>query len=261
MRGGRLRTIIYLNSREPRRWTPDEVSFMEAVASRTREVIARAEAEAALRDLAATLERRVAERTRERNLLATIVEETDAIVHVLDRDYRWLAFNRAGAAEFESLFGVRPKIGDSLLDRLSDWPGQRDAVIRLWSRAFAGEAFTTVDAFGATPDTSRTYEMKFSPLRDDQGACVGGFQIVTDISERIRAAIELERTQDALRQSQKMEAIGQLTGGVAHDFNNLLTVIRSSADLLQRPNVTEEKRRRYIEAIIDTSERAAKLTS
>ncbi|MCJ2064266.1 ATP-binding protein [Methylobacterium sp. J-088] len=68
------------------------------------------------------------------------------------------------------------------------------------------------------------------------------------------------KAEDALRQSQKMEAIGQLTGGVAHDFNNLLTVIRSSADLLARPDLQEPRRRRYIEAIIGAAERAAKLT-
>ena len=57
-----------------------------------------------------------------------------------------------------------------------------------------------------------------------------------------------------------MEAIGQLTGGVAHDFNNLLTVIRGSVDLLRRPDVSEERRLRYIDAIADTAERATKLT-
>ena len=71
---------------------------------------------------------------------------------------------------------------------------------------------------------------------------------------------ELRETEEQLRQSQKLEAIGQLTGGVAHDFNNLLTVIRSSVDLLQRPGITEERRDRYIEAISSTVTRAAKLT-
>lgn len=70
----------------------------------------------------------------------------------------------------------------------------------------------------------------------------------------------LRQTEEALRQSQKVEAVGQLTGGVAHDFNNLLTVIRGSVDLLRRPGVSEEKRLRYINAIADTADRAAKLT-
>ncbi len=71
---------------------------------------------------------------------------------------------------------------------------------------------------------------------------------------------QLQTAEDALRQSQKMEAVGQLTGGVAHDFNNLLTVIRSATDLLKRPDLSAERRERYIDAISDTADRAAKLT-
>lgn len=78
------------------------------------------------------------------------------------------------------------------------------------------------------------------------------------VGEEVAARLTAE---DALRQSQKMEAIGQLTGGVAHDFNNLLTVIRSSAALLQRPDLPEARRRRYVDAIAETADRAAKLTA
>jgi PAS domain S-box-containing protein len=81
-----------------------------------------------------------------------------------------------------------------------------------------------------------------------------------DITAEKEQARALALAQEALRQSQKMEAIGQLTGGVAHDFNNLLTVIRGSADLLRRHELSEEKRRRYVDAISDTADRAAKLT-
>lgn len=80
-----------------------------------------------------------------------------------------------------------------------------------------------------------------------------------------RTGIGVETTnqrqmEEILRQSQKLEAIGQLTGGVAHDFNNLLTVIKTSIDLLKRPSLPEDRRGRYVSAISDTVDRAAKLT-
>ena len=74
-------------------------------------------------------------------------------------------------------------------------------------------------------------------------------------------AAKRREAEDALKHSQRLEALGQLTGGVAHDFNNLLTVIRASVDLLNRPQLSEERRQRYITAIADAVARAAKLTS
>ena len=75
-----------------------------------------------------------------------------------------------------------------------------------------------------------------------------------------RDITEQRQAEEALRQSQKLEAVGQLTGGVAHDFNNLLTIIRSSVEFLRRPDLAPERKRRYLDAVSDTVDRAAKLT-
>jgi signal transduction histidine kinase/CheY-like chemotaxis protein len=71
---------------------------------------------------------------------------------------------------------------------------------------------------------------------------------------------ELLHSENALRQSQKLDALGQLTGGVAHDVNNLLSVISSAAELLRSPSLPEDQRSQYLERILDTVGRAAKLT-
>jgi PAS domain S-box-containing protein len=99
------------------------------------------------------------------------------------------------------------------------------------------------------------------PIYDERGRHIGFAKITRDITERKQAEIELEETRAALVQAQKLQALGELTGGIAHDFNNLMTVIRGSAELLRRGDVPEERRQRYLDAITDTADRAATLTS
>ena len=98
------------------------------------------------------------------------------------------------------------------------------------------------------------------PIRDQSGKLVGYAKITRDITERRKVQEALEETRAAFIQSQKMEAVGQLTGGVAHDFNNLLTVITNALDLLSRPKVEPHQRKRIIETAQRAAARGAKLT-
>jgi PAS domain S-box-containing protein len=118
------------------------------------------------------------------------------------------------------------------------------------------------EAWRVRKDGTRFFaSVVIDPIHDEEGELVGFAKITRDITERRRAEEEVEEARAALFQSQKLQALGELTGGVAHDFNNLMTVIRGSAELLTRPGVTEEKRERYVRAIMDTADKAAALTS
>ena len=223
------------------------------------DITARRAAEERLRELNENLEQRVAAAVAERNILADIVEGTDAFVQVADLDFRLLAINRASAEEFERLFGVKPHVGDSLLDLLSDQPEHQAAVRRVWSRALAGEEFTEVLEFGDRAGDRRFYEVKFNILRDADGKTIGAYQFADDVSERMRNEARLRDAERALRNAQKMEAIGQLTGGVAHDFNNLLMAISGGLRLIARP-LDDEKRERVLAGMSRAVERGVSLT-
>jgi len=120
-------------------------------------------------------------------------------------------------------------------------------------------------AFDARRPFSMTYRLKrhdgaYRELLDNgaafyrSGEFAGYFGSCIDVTD-------LHALESQLRQTQKMDAIGQLTGGVAHDFNNLLTVILGSVELLKRPNLPEDRRKTYIDAIGDAADRGAKLTA
>jgi PAS domain S-box-containing protein len=97
-------------------------------------------------------------------------------------------------------------------------------------------------------------------IRDANGELIGFAKVTRDITERRDAQIELQKAQERLAQAQKMEAIGQLTGGVAHDFNNLLMVVSGQAQLLRRKIGDDERALKALDAIDISTKRGQDLT-
>jgi PAS domain S-box-containing protein len=98
------------------------------------------------------------------------------------------------------------------------------------------------------------------PIRDDENRLVGFAKITRDISERHAAQQNMEKMQRQLAQSQKLDALGQLTGGVAHDFNNLLMIITGSVNVLRKAAEGDPKALRAVQAIESAAQRGAALT-
>lgn len=96
-------------------------------------------------------------------------------------------------------------------------------------------------------------------IHDETGNLIGFAKITRDITERRNSQEALERAHQQLAQAQKMEALGQLTGGVAHDFNNLLMVVSGQAQALMR-RLTDQKNIRSLEAILMAASRGEALT-
>ncbi len=207
------------------------------------------------------LEAEVIARTGECHLLARLVETTDIKILALDLAYTVLAINKACADEYMRVFGVSVRPGDNLLALLDSQPEQRAAVEATWRRALAGEEGTVIEAHGDPARDRPHYEITFRTLRDAAGNRIGAFHFVQDITQRLRDQAMLAQAQEALLQSQKLESIGQLTGGVAHDFNNLLTPIMGSLDILQRRGVGGPREQRLIHGAYQSAERAKVLVS
>lgn len=237
--------------------------FIAQLAARERELKEErkrlARSETRLREANEKLGQRFAEALEEKGILADIVEGTDAFVQVVDLNFRWLAINRASRDEFERIYGVRPEVGQSMLDVIAHMPEHRAAVQGVWGRALAGEEFTEIGEFGDEARDRRFYEMKFNTLWNDRGERIGAYQFVYDVTDRVRDQHRLADAQSRIHEMAKLETLGQLTGGVAHDFNNLLTPIVGALDALYRKYGSDARSRRLITGALEASERATTL--
>jgi len=219
------------------------------------DVTERRRAETALQQLNDHLEQRVADALAERSLFAELVEHSVARVQVVDTSLRFLAVNARAVKDFQFLFGRTLKAGDHLAECLDGFPDEYQRSLAFWHRALAGESFIEVIEYGRG-NQLRIFELRFNPLRNADGGVVGAYLFVYDISRQANEQKRLLEAEEALRQAQKMEAVGQLTGGVAHDFNNLLGGILGAQELMRQR--LGQARHEEIPALLDTASDSAR---
>ena len=258
---GRLSAIMAVHQDHPRDWTANEILLVKEVVERCWAHVGRIGAEARLRE------------SEERLRLAVDNAEIGFWdLDVVNDALVWPARTKA-------MFGISPDVPVTLTDFYEGLhPEDREptavaftAAIDPGQRALYDVEYRTV---GKEDGIVRWIAAKGRGVFDETGRCLRVAGTVVEITGRKRAEEALrelnatleariatalkdrEEVQEALRQSQKMESMGQLTGGVAHDFNNLLTPIIGSLDLLQRKGVGGEREQRLIAGAMQSAERA-----
>ncbi|SFJ98150.1 PAS domain S-box protein [Bradyrhizobium sp. Gha] len=245
----------WLRSESQPRWDPTgkHIGFIGVA----HDITVAKQAEIELRQLNETLEERIVERTAElesnESRLRAILATSNQYQGLVDLKGELLYANNT------ALEGIKARSEDVIGRPFWETPwftgthGMSAAVREAFESVLKGQA-VRMEMRLRLPVGERDFDFGMRPVLDRHGNITGAVPEAVDITER-------RRGEEALRQSQKMEAIGQLTGGVAHDFNNLLTIIRSATDFLRRRELPEERRRRYVDAISETVERASKLTA
>ncbi|USI72876.1 GAF domain-containing protein [Sphingomonas morindae] len=264
IKDGRLAAMMAVHQDRPRDWTAAEIALVREVVERCWAHVERVGAEARLRE------------SEERLRLA--VEGADIgfwDVDIVNDILIWPARTKA-------MFGISPDVPVTMDDF---YGGLHPDDLEATSAAFAAAADPTKRAIydvdyrtiGKEDGIVRWIAAKGRGVFDEAGRCLRVAGTVVEITARkeaeealrelnatlearvAEAVADREAAQEALRQSQKMEAMGQLTGGVAHDFNNLLTPIVGALDLLQRKALGGEREQRLIAGAAQSAERAKTL--
>lgn len=182
--------------------------------------------------------------------LALAVEHTAESVVITETDGSIQYVNPA----FERITGYRREEAVGQTPRMLNSGKQAPEFYRaLWETLKRGKTWTGVFINKRKDGTLYEAEAVISPVRDQDGRTINYVGVERDVTRE-------RQLEEQLRQSQKMEAIGQLAGGIAHDFNNLLTIIRGYSQLLFEDLAADDPRKLKIVEINNAADRAVSLT-
>lgn len=212
---------------------------------------AEAERERLLAEVAAERERTQQALRGERALSGLLLTSVPAGIVAYDTELRVTIWNPV----MERIFGLPAPavLGRPLARVIGD--GQADTIEHRLRDALAGISGPMEEIELPTLTSGNVVlESQHAPLRGGDGQVVGGAAFFREITDRRRA-------EEQLRQAQKMETIGQLTGGVAHDFNNLLAAIQGNLELLRKRLPDDPQIQRFIDGALKGAHRGASLTA
>jgi C4-dicarboxylate-specific signal transduction histidine kinase len=208
-----------------------------------------------VRDAAATLEQAVVDRTADLEATRDGLEVALEAAGMGSWDIDIVTGLTRRTLRHDEIFGYATKLDhwdvESFLAHVD--PSQRDATRAAFSEALVSGALDIECSITTADGRSRCIVAKGRVRYGADGNAIRMTGVVSDITDRRDADMQLA-------QAQKMDAIGQLTGGVAHDFNNLLTPIVGSLDLIRRRHKDDEKTQRMIGGALQAADRAATLT-
>ena len=229
--------------------------LIDPIRTRTGELIGFAKV---TRDLTERRRTEEALRSSEEQFRLLVQGVTDYAIYMLDPDGRVASWN-AGAQRIK---GYRPdEIVGEHFSRFYTEEDRKAGEPAKALRTAAAEGRFEKEGWRVRKDGTRFWaSVVIDAIRGSNGKIIGFAKITRDLTERLETQRSLEQARQALFQSQKLDAIGQLTGGVAHDFNNLLTAVLGSLELLRKRLPPDPKAERLLENAVQGAQRGAALT-
>ncbi|HEV7274847.1 MAG TPA: PAS domain S-box protein [Devosiaceae bacterium] len=206
-------------------------------------------------------ERKAAEqrlRESEQQFRLLVQGVTDYAIYMLDPEGRIISWN-SGASRIKG-YTTEEIVGQHFSRFYTDEDREAGEPQKTLATA-AGAGRAEMEGWRVRKDGTRFWaHVVVDPIRNDFGDIIGFAKVTRDVTERREAEQALEEAREALLQAQKMEAIGQLTGGVAHDFNNLLMAILGSLELVRKRVPYDPRVTPFLENAIQGAQRGTSLT-